>query len=186
MRADDKRRIAHERVRKSLIEAFLELLETKRFSQITVSELAERAGVSRESYYRNYNSMEAIVDSIFERIHAEAIAKAEAQQITSFGYDLVLVILEVLHKHRIEIVTLNENGFVGENLMIINDYLERISGTMPCSSIERYLPSLFAGSLYSVVLQWLQDGARESCEEMADFICSHCSVDALTVEFERQ
>ena len=43
-----------------MVQALMQLLQTKSLSNITISELTERAGVSRMTYYRNYNSMDEI------------------------------------------------------------------------------------------------------------------------------
>lgn len=184
MKANDKRRIANERVRTALTDSLLGLLEEKRFSEITVTEIVKNSGVSRQSYYRNFDSKESIIESIFAKIHAEAIERAMERNVDNFGFDLVLSILEVLHKHQSEIIVLNENGFAGTNLAIVNEYLEQALGSMPHDSINRYLLSMLAGSLYSVMLQWLKGGASESCEDMARFICDHCNVGVLTIELD--
>lgn len=49
--------------RDCMVQALIQLLQTKSLSNITISELTERAGVSRMTYYRNYNSMDEIFSS---------------------------------------------------------------------------------------------------------------------------
>ena len=46
--------------RDCMVQDLMQLLQTKSLSNITISELTERAGVSRMTYYRNYNSMDEI------------------------------------------------------------------------------------------------------------------------------
>ena len=45
-----------------IVTALMQLLEEKPFSAITISELTERAGVSRMTYYRNYQAKEDIFE----------------------------------------------------------------------------------------------------------------------------
>ena len=54
--------------REALETALLLLLEKKTLSQITISELVAKAGVSRNAFYRNYKSKEAILESILTQI----------------------------------------------------------------------------------------------------------------------
>ena len=54
--------------RESLETALLLLLEKKPLNQITISELVAKAGVSRNAFYRNYKSKEAILESILTQI----------------------------------------------------------------------------------------------------------------------
>ena len=44
-----------------IMDALLQLMHTKDYEQISISELARKAGVSRMSYYRNYNSKDEIL-----------------------------------------------------------------------------------------------------------------------------
>ena len=46
--------------------SLLQLLEKKDLKKITISELVQRAGVSRAAFYRNYGSKEEILESIFQ------------------------------------------------------------------------------------------------------------------------
>ncbi|KXT80396.1 TetR family transcriptional regulator [Streptococcus sp. DD11] len=51
--------------RESLEISLMQLLEKKELKKITISELVERAGVSRAAFYRNYTSKEQILEEIF-------------------------------------------------------------------------------------------------------------------------
>ncbi|TPF86274.1 hypothetical protein BW13_05575 [Bifidobacterium sp. UTCIF-37] len=48
-------------VRECIEGALIRLMETKPFATITVTDIARQAGVSRNAYYRNYASKEAIL-----------------------------------------------------------------------------------------------------------------------------
>ena len=52
--------------RESLEISLLQLLDKKDLKKITISELVERAGVSRAAFYRNYESKEELLESIFQ------------------------------------------------------------------------------------------------------------------------
>lgn len=48
-------------VKQQLTQALLELLQKKTLAEISVSELTERAGVGRVSFYRNFHTKEDIL-----------------------------------------------------------------------------------------------------------------------------
>ena len=48
--------------------AMLDLLEKQDFDKITIMSIVKRAGVSRQSFYRNYTSKEDIIIEIEEKI----------------------------------------------------------------------------------------------------------------------
>lgn len=63
-----------ERVRKSracLLEAMMQLLERKAFADISVTELCDRAGVSRMTFYRLYGRREDVLLDELDRLLAE-------------------------------------------------------------------------------------------------------------------
>lgn len=55
---------ARQVARESMEIALLTLLEKKPLGDITISELVTKAGVSRNAFYRNYNSKEAILEHL--------------------------------------------------------------------------------------------------------------------------
>lgn len=56
-----KKSTANELAKECIYTAFLQLVEQMPYSEITVTEIAKRAGVSRMTYYRNYSSKEDIL-----------------------------------------------------------------------------------------------------------------------------
>lgn len=58
---------ANQLTRESIETALLFLLEKKELAQISISELVQKAGVSRNAFYRNYKSKEEILEMAYER-----------------------------------------------------------------------------------------------------------------------
>ncbi|MWV61603.1 TetR family transcriptional regulator [Helicobacter saguini] len=59
-------------VKKCLQDSLLELMQTKKFESISITDIARRAGVSRNAYYRNYDSKEAILEELLQKIVIES------------------------------------------------------------------------------------------------------------------
>ena len=55
-----RKNINNQIIRESITEALLILMENLSFSDITISALTRKAGVSRVSFYRNYKSKEVL------------------------------------------------------------------------------------------------------------------------------
>ena len=70
----DKRKLANRQVKDRLLAALVEFAGRKDWSKVTVTELVEQAGVARASFYRNFASVEELVDygirQVTERYHA--------------------------------------------------------------------------------------------------------------------
>ena len=61
----DKRLV---RTKKAIIEALIELLSEKELTEITVTELAESAGINRKTFYLHYDKVEDIIEDFGEDI----------------------------------------------------------------------------------------------------------------------
>jgi AcrR family transcriptional regulator len=59
------------RTRKLLRDALIELIDERGFDRVTVSEITERAMVSRAAFYRNYRDKFHLVEQIFDDAMAE-------------------------------------------------------------------------------------------------------------------
>ncbi len=66
--------------RESIETALLFLLEKKELAQISISELVQKAGVSRNAFYRNYKSKEEILEMAYERTSHALMAKWKSLQ----------------------------------------------------------------------------------------------------------
>ena len=53
-------------------------------------------------------------------------------------------------------------------LAVINDFVVDAYGDMPSSSISKYELYYYSGAFYNMVIHWLEDGAKESPEDMAE------------------
>ncbi|WP_242844288.1 TetR/AcrR family transcriptional regulator [Candidatus Soleaferrea massiliensis] len=58
----DKRKAANQKVKDRLFSALIEFAGHKDWSKLTVTELIEQSGVARASFYRNFKSVEELID----------------------------------------------------------------------------------------------------------------------------
>ncbi|MGI6535514.1 MAG: TetR/AcrR family transcriptional regulator [Eggerthellaceae bacterium] len=184
MKATDKRYIANKRVRDSITAALFDLMEDEPFYKITITQIASRAHVARQSFYRNFESKEAIVEEFFQSMYEDNLAHARGDNLMSFNEDMILLILRSLKEHKREILLLNENGFANRNLDMVTMFVIQVAGEVPTSSTDSYLIYYFAGALYNTLLEWLRRGARESCEQMAAAISRFQASSILSVDLE--
>ena len=58
-------------VKECLYTSLMLLMEQKEFQNITITDIAKKAGVSRMAYYRNYETKEAILEERAEKAFQE-------------------------------------------------------------------------------------------------------------------
>ena len=154
--------------RESICTAFLELIKTKEFKDITISEIVRRAGVSRQSFYRNYASKEDIVLEIESVMHA----------------DLNMKMNDPVYTENPRLWFLELFGMIRTNKAVVSilykaDLFETIFKKVPFwieSNMMSYTPDIHyyiigaMGAVNAIALAWFNEGMKESEEELAD-IC---------------
>ena len=176
----DKRKQARQRCRGRIVEALLALMEEKPYSEITVTEIVHRAGVARQSYYRNFSGKEEVIEEFFESLRREGMELLHKEQ-PVYAQQWVTLILGLQKSRGKEILCLHRAGLSNLCMGIINRFAEEIIGDMPASSVEKYKIYCYSGMIFNASLTWLLGGAKESPEELARIICSFRADEVLNV-----
>ena len=154
--------------RESICMAFLEIISTKEFNDISISEIVRRAGVSRQSFYRNYTSKEDIVLEIESVMQTELIKKLNDPLYTENPRMWFLNFFSVIRANK-AMVTILYKADLFETLLKKVPLL--IESNMVSSTPDlHYLIIGSMGAANTIALAWFNDGMKESEEELAD-IC---------------
>ena len=169
----------NEAVRSAIIDALFTLMESERFSSISVLQITSEARVARMSYYRNFESKEQIIEAYIDRPHDDLIAESHADAACAKDADGLLDeqkfasgferSLERMRVEKQRVLTLINAGFATTLQRMMDGYLEERLGDMPAWSIERYELYFVSGALLNVLTKWLEQGAKEPPKEMAKF-----------------
>ena len=149
--------------------ALVVLMKDHDFDSISIMDIIRRAGVSRSAYYRNYSSKQDILTNIFDRVataivDALSIELATQNMISSYRV-LFEKVLEV--RPLFEIIQLA--GMLDQFQLAVNEkYLQAIDVN---STVEYYRVLSWIGSIFNIILGWIQRGGQETPEQMAH-ICS--------------
>ena len=111
--------------RESIEISLLQLLEKKDFKKITISELVERAGVSRAAFYRNYGSKEEILKSIFESSIAKITKSLDGYNLKTDLYQVWVYLLKEVKKEAKIISLAIDYNFEQVLTKAVYDFLEK-------------------------------------------------------------
>lgn len=161
---------AHDAVIESLSEALIQLMGRKKFSEISVSELCTRAGVSRISYYRNFDSMEQILTNYlvsctdswwndFSKHDMDYILEHFCEELTA-EYRKNQAVIRLIYANNLSFI-IKEHIFV-----CCNVYPEQ-------DEKEAYVRSVFAGAVYGMIDEWIRLGMKD----LPDHFSLHSIVD---------
>lgn len=164
----DKRKLANQLVKDRLLNALIEFSGVKDWSKVTVTELIEKSGVARASFYRNFKSVEEIIDYGIHKISLCYHEGKPSQEEDFHDRDLMLYKFRFYQEHADLVLAFHRAKITATLLDLITDCVIDTAGDMPVSSIRKYELYYFAGAFYNMMLYWLEGGTKETPEAMAD------------------
>lgn len=164
----DKRKAANQRVKDRLFAALVGFAGRKDFSKLTVTELIEQSGVARASFYRNFKSVEELIDYGIQRMTLR-YHEGKPYQNEDFHSREVMLYKFRFYQENAGLVLAFHHAKVATTLLdLITECEIEACGDMPVSSISRYRLYYFSGAFYNMLLCWLEGGMKETPEAMAD------------------
>lgn len=132
-----------------ITDGLLELMKETPFAEITVSDIVREAGVGRASFYRHFDSKEAVV-----RHHMARLLKEWGREFEAAGKpeELGPSLLRHFYGHRYFYLLLHRCGMSHYLLEAIRETMELDSK----SDQEAYPLSWFAGGLYGMIDEWMR------------------------------
>lgn len=158
--------IESERAEKRIAESFLEILATKPAGEITITEIVQKANVSRMAYYRHFNSKENIVEFFLEEIVQSEMSCDADGCLDLWSQTHCKEFFVVMLKYSKRILMLLERGYAGLIFDFINQKNIQFAGNMSVSSIDRYDLYYMSGASFAGAIMWLRYG-KESVDEIS-------------------
>lgn len=155
--------------RECLVTALMQLLKEKSLSAISVSELTKKAGVSRMTYYRNYQSKEEIFISYLADVVDLYREDEKKHPVSENYYDMSNLIrcFSYFQAYRDFLDSLFQSGLGYHFWEAISGYVLE-NWQRPEDTIQNYYElQAFSGALLVTFLSWETKGSRESPEELA-------------------
>ena len=146
MKETDKRYEANRQVKLKIARALTKLMDTKAFSDISVTDIITTAGVARASYYRNFHSKEEVLIKITDDIMEEYRKRAEKLENDFFSYEAILLIFRYFKTYKKFILSVYKAGLAYIYLDLFDQELENHMGDMPYNDIHRYKVYFYSGS----------------------------------------
>jgi len=166
------------RTRKMLRDALVALLEEKSYDRITIADITNRATVNRKTFYLHYETKDHLLQSVTDGILDELFGEAKAAQPIDLSIDemqsyIAGRIFAYVKKHRNFFEVMFERKAMTDFVQYMKRYFARFYEEKFADIDESRLPvqkdviASYIGSAYvGVIHGWLNDGMRQSPEEM--------------------
>ena len=161
-------RESNELTRECIEMAMIYLMGEKPYDSISISEITQRAGVSRTAFYRNYSSKENVIRAIGEQV-ISALAGIFSKVKTSDDIHGAFVEFFTHIKEQREIVALLIRGDVSLNLLFPNAQI--LENAFPASSkLDHYRMAAIDAALVGLVKEWIANDCDLPVEDMVSVI----------------
>lgn len=151
-------------------QVLIEFLQTKELNQISVSDICKKAGLNRSTFYANYADLYELADTIREKLEAQVSELYEDEVEKGFNSHNYLALFRDIKQNQIFYRTYFKLGYDEKYKILKYDYdlAKKYFG----DSNIMYHMEFFKSGLTKVIKIWLQNGCRESPEEMYEIIRS--------------
>lgn len=152
--------------REAIETALLFFMESKQLSQITISELVKKAGVSRNAFYRNYHSKEDILESLLKQTVRQVGRGLKQFELKTQTYQAWLYLFQEARKeaHILALIFKNNcedllNKIIAKRIAAYQRYKRRC--------LIAYSNSFWSSAIISVLRNWITDNMRIAEEDLA-------------------
>lgn len=162
----ERRNITNEFLKECIADALIKLLHEKTIESITISEITDLAGVGRSTYYRNFTSKEDILNFKLTLITKRWVDESDFLDSRVSG-EKMKKFLHFLYVNQDLLMLYHKANLIHMLFLII---YEAIGPSEFDSQTSRFGKSIFSFSVFAIVYEWLNDGMKESPEELAEIL----------------
>lgn len=159
-----------EYTRHYIVQALFKLMATYEYDKISVTDIAEKAGVGRATFYRYFKRKEDIIIYYFEHHTKEfEFAQRFYPRCKNDYIEIVMNVLTMFKQNKEPLLLLRKARLE----YIYLDYLNKkfkIKFENDNEDTRLYQPYLYSGMLFNVSMAWLDNDCKEDINALAEMI----------------
>lgn len=162
-------------VKREIINAVVRLMTEKSYMDISVTDIISTAQVARASFYRNFNSINDVLDTIVDELSDEflediypALSSTDERIWREFLFS---------HFYRFTRKQRKMEDFHPQNISVLfarmDSKMQKKGAELPAGTMrEKYMAIGKMGLINNITKKWMDGGMKETPEEMINFIMS--------------
>jgi AcrR family transcriptional regulator len=159
-------------MKESIFNALLALMDEKEFNDITVTNITQKAGVSRISYYRNYKSKEEIITNYINEFFEIYLEKLQGTEFEVYEYMCKFFSYIRKNKQLMNcLIRSNLSNLLLERFEFYFYFIfENLIKSDRSPMAKKYELYFIVGGLHKIIIQWVKNDLKESDEQMASIL----------------
>lgn len=158
------------RSREWIHDALLQLLQQRKYDQITIKDICKKADLSRQTFYQIFDSREEVMEYHFSLLFQQFVDRCDSFQNIS-QYDIAYRFFEGFYWHRDFVQILIDNNMIYLMEQQFEKYLQRITPFQESSQRfgnETYITAFIAGALTRMLVHWFE----QDCDLTIPQLCA--------------
>lgn len=152
--------------RECIESALILLMQTKPFSDITVTDITRKAGVSRTAYYRNYASKEDILSGYMHSLSQTLSNVLKQFDTVTETKQSWRALLEAVVSLVPQFKLLLDAGFFDK---LVTEFAAKMNDTTTEGDASRYYSNQYwAGAILTVISSWIRNGMDADIDQLAE------------------
>ncbi|MGI6216136.1 MAG: TetR/AcrR family transcriptional regulator [Coriobacteriales bacterium] len=163
------------RSKKKLMTALSELMNEKPYREITITELCDRAGLSRPAFYQNFGRIDDVLKRYIEELVRDTLDSENLAPVLT-AEELANACMKVITDNSEFFQILIDNdlvGFVIEKCAWVFATLPQTCGNLDENSdqdFKRFYPIFAAAGISTIIASWMSTGKPFSEEKLVSCI----------------
>jgi len=163
--------------KKAIKDTFIELLNDRPLSQITVKDIVEKCGINRNSFYYHFHDIPSLIEEIVTEEANRIIDKYKTLDSLEMGFNAAIDFAE---KHRRAILHIfkSVNRDIFEQYLwkvcdyVVVSFCNTVFADKPISDEDRDIITMFyKAQCFGMVIDWLRNGMKEDVHQKIHRIC---------------
>ena len=159
--------------RDKISKIFITLLQTKEISEISVTDICKLAKINRSTFYVNYLDIYDLADKIGQELEQEVSFLYQEEKETQNNSNDFLKLFKHIKDNQIFYKTYFKLNM--DKNFIINEYDYNLSKELYDDKYIDYHMEFFKAGLNAIIKKWLNNGCKESPEEIESILKSEYS-----------
>ncbi len=153
-----------------IVQALFKLMSEYAFDKISVTDIAEKAGVGRATFYRYFKRKEDVIIYYFDHNTKEFIFSQRFYPRCKEDYIKTVIKALTVFKENKEVFKLIKKArleYIYLDYLNVN-FVKTFENDYPDSGI--YSPYIYAGMLFNVSMAWLENDCKDNVEDLSRII----------------
>ena len=161
-----RRKASQEKIEK----VFVQLIQTKELSNISVTDICKKTGLNRSTFYANYLDVEDLADKIAEKLEEDVAFLYQEERETKSSSNNFLKILNHINENQIFYKTYFKLKKDKNTIISQFGYDTNLSKLLYDDKYIEYHIEFFMAGFNAIINKWLENNCKESPKEIENIL----------------